>query len=160
MSTSQPSADSLPFHAGAVRQRYNVVPQAGQAAGYLKAVKSILAAVDGLTTREWDAFVRGMKMLGISDEVQAEVEAFDPTSKTVKELIPDLKPGGIGARMLLRDAIEIEGGDGSYGDSEKATIEKIAAELGVDAITVRSIEALVAMEQAVHRLRSALFPIQ
>jgi len=127
---------------------------------YLKAVKLVLHEVGCLTPREQRAYARGLDMLDFSAEIRRELDAFDPQASSLEELIPDLKPGGVGARMILRDVVEIHGGDGTYGDDEKAQVAKVAAKLGVDAPTLRALEALVDMEHAVHRLRSSLLPIQ
>lgn len=157
---SQSSSDHASFDATAVRLRYHVDPDPAKVPNYLKAVKLIVEQAGGLTPSKAEALTRGMNLIGISPDLQAEIKAFDPTSSSLAALIPDLKQGGVGARMLLRDAIEIEGGDGSYSAREKQAMAKVAAQLGVDGVTLRTIEALVDMEHAVHRLRSALYPIQ
>jgi tellurite resistance protein len=69
-----------------------------------------------------------------------------------------MKPGGLRARMLLRDAIEISRADGHYAQEEKAAVARAAKLLGVSETTVKSIESLVELEHAAKHLRKALFP--
>jgi uncharacterized tellurite resistance protein B-like protein len=142
-----------------VQERYGRLPSSDQQAlSYLKALKVIVGADGEIPEAELNALRKGMQRLGISDAVAKEVEAFDFKTGRLEDLLPGIKKGGLRARMLLRDAIEISRADGTYADAEKAAVAKAAGLIGVDQDTVKSLEALVELEHAAKHLRKALFP--
>jgi tellurite resistance protein len=99
-----------------------------------------------------------MQRLGLPEATVQEVERFDFKGGKIEDLLPGIKKGGLRARMLLRDAIELSRADGHYAAAEKEAVAKVAKLLGVDQATVKSIEALVELEHAARHLRKALFP--
>lgn len=143
-----------------VKERYGRLPKGGdaQVEAYLKALRVIIAA-DGTTDpAELAALRKGMTRLGIGDATRKVIEAFDPKSATLESLLPGIKKGGLRARMLIRDAVELARADGTYAAAEKAAVAKAATIVGVDKATVATIEALVELEHAAKHLRKALFP--
>ncbi len=147
------------YNQAAVKSRYGRTPSNDDVAiGYLKAVKVIIGADGEIAAGEQKAFDRGMDRLGISDAIRKEVTDFDFKTGKLEDVLPEIKQGGLRARMLLRDAIEISRADGVYADEEKAAVAKAAELLGVSAQTLKSIEALVELEHAANTLRKALFP--
>ena len=144
----------------AVAQRYGRQPKSDKdVSQYLKALKVIISADGEVHEAERAALHKGLeKVVGASPELVKEIDSFDPHGVTLQSVLPSMKPGGLRARMLLRDAIEISRADGKYAAEEKAAIAKAAQLLGVDETTVKSIESLVELEHAVKHLRKALFP--
>lgn len=144
-----------------VKERYGRLPSSEeQALSYLKALKVIVGADGEIPEAELKALRKGMQRLGLPDAVTREVDGFDFRSGKLEDLLPGFKKGGLRARMLLRDAIEVSRADGTYAAAEKAAVAKAAALLGVEPATVKSIEALVELEHAAKHLRKALFPKQ
>jgi uncharacterized tellurite resistance protein B-like protein len=142
-----------------VQERYGRLPSSDQQAiSYLKALKVIVGADGEIPEAELNAFRKGMQRLGIPDSLVKDVEAFDFKSGRLEDLLPDIRKGGLRARMLLRDAVEVARADGTYAEAEKAAVAKAAQLLGVDEAIVKSIEALVELEHAAKHLRKALFP--
>lgn len=142
-----------------VKERYGRLPNSDeQALTYLKALKVIVGADGEIQEAERKALQKGMQRLGLSSALVSQIDAFDFKTGKLEELLPGFKKGGLRARMLVRDAIEIARADGTYADAEKAAVAKAAGLLGVDRATVRSIEALVELEHAAKHLRKALFP--
>lgn len=147
----------MKYDANAVAQRYGKTPNDEQALKYLKALKVIVGADGTVAAAEMAALKKGMKRMGASDDLVKQIEEFDIKGVKLESVLPTLTQGGKRARYLLRDAIEISRADGTYADEEKAAVEKAAQLLGVDAATVKSIQALVELEHAVKRLNKALF---
>ena len=141
-----------------VRARYGRIPQDDQVVGYLKALKVIAGADGSIPKAEADALSKGMDRLGVPDATRKEIEAFDFKKAKLEDVLPAMKQGGLRARMLLRDAVDLARADGTYAAKEKAAVAKAAKLLGVDSATLGSIEALVELEHSVAHLRKALFP--
>ncbi|MCG8424265.1 MAG: TerB family tellurite resistance protein [Proteobacteria bacterium] len=147
------------YDASAVKSRYGRLPKTDdQTLNYAKAVKLIVGADGKIPAAEAQALRKGLGRLGATQDLIDEVDKFDHTSAKLEDLLGSMTKGGVRARMLLRDAIEISRADGHYADEERAAAARAAQLLGVDASTLKSIEALVEMEHAVASLRKALFP--
>lgn len=145
------------YDARAVKERYGRLPKSeAQGLNYLKALKCIIAADGEIAEAEWKALQKGMQRMGVSAEIIERVTQFEPSPKSLDELLADMKKGGKRARMLVRDAIELSRADGVYAEAEKAAVHRCAQLLGVDSTTVKALESLVEMEHAVKRLRKAL----
>jgi len=143
----------------AVKSRYGRAPKDDDLIlNYAKAVKAIVGADGSIPASEQKALKKGLERLGASDDVQKTVDGFDPKGAKVEDLLTGFRKGGVRARALLRDAIEISWADGHYAKEEQEATAKAAAALGVDEQTLHSIEALVEMERGVHRLQKVLFP--
>lgn len=143
----------------AVKQRYGRTPSSDDdGIAYLKAVKVIIGADGEIAPGEAKALEAGAKRFGLSAAVKKELDDFDFKSAKLDDVLPSMKKGGLRARMLLRDAIEISSADGTYADEERAAVHQAAEKLGVSAETVKSIEALVELERGVRHLRKTLFP--
>lgn len=142
-----------------VRERYGRLPKSEQdVAAYFQALKLIASADGAFPAEEERALHKGMARLGVGDDVRKAVDGFKPDGATLDSVMPKLKPGGLRARMLVRDAIELARADGTYAAKEKAAVEKAAKLVGVDDKTLGAIESLVELEHAVKHLRKALFP--
>jgi len=147
------------YDASAVTNRYGRIPKdEDQVRAYAKAVKIIVGADGAIPESEQKAMRKGLKRLGASEQVIGEVDQFDHADAKLEDVLGAVTKGGLRARMLLRDAIEISRADGHYAAEERAAAARAAELLGVDEMTLRSIESLVEMEHAVKRLRKALFP--
>lgn len=136
-------------------ERYRGGIKAEQIAGYLKALKIVIAS-DSIDPQELAALRTGMRWLGVSSEVRREVEDFDPAGKRLLDVLPGFRLGSLEARHMLRDAIELASSDGIYSQAERSTITRIAALLGVSKEVVLALEGLTEMERACRRLRKAL----
>ena len=142
-----------------VRERYGRVPGSGEdVAAYFKALKLIASADGSFPEDEQRALAKGMTRLGVGDDVRKAVDAFKPDGAALDTVMPKLKPGGLRARMLVRDAVELARADGTYAAKEKAAVAKAAKLVGVDERTLGSIESLVELEHALKHLKNALFP--
>lgn len=130
---------------------------AAEVTAYMKILKAIAAGDGTLAPAELVALRAGMARVALPREIAEEVERFDPKNADLGPLIAPIAKGGIRARMLLRDAIEIARADGAYGDGERAKAARAAALLGIDAQLLSQIEALVELEHAVATLRDAVF---
>jgi tellurite resistance protein len=147
------------YDATAVQERYGRTPKDDeQVRGYAKSVKIIVGADGAIPEAEQKALRKGLRRLGASEEVIREIEQFDHTGARLEDTLGAVTKGGLRARMLLRDAVEISRADGHYAAEEQAAAAKAAELLGVDQATLRTIESLVEMEHAVKRLRKTLFP--
>lgn len=147
------------FDETAVAQRYGRVPKSDDdAVQYLKALKVIISADGEAHEAELEALRKGFGRLGLTQELAKQVESFDGHGAKLESVLPKMKPGGLRARMLVRDAIELSRADGKYAQEEKAAVAQAAQLLGVDETTVKSIESLVELEHAVKHLSKALFP--
>jgi len=149
------------YNQDAVSERYGRTPKSDQdAVSYLKALKVIISADGHIAKEELEALNKGLARIGASEDLKKQVESFNPQGATLESVLPTMKPGGLRARMLLRDAIEISRADGHYAAEEKAAVARAARLLGVSETTVKSIESLVELEHATKHLRKALFPKQ
>lgn len=147
------------FDQTAVAQRYGRLPKSdAEALTYLKALKVIVSADGVLAEAEAKALHKGLERIGASKDVAKQIDSFDVKGVSLDSVLPQFKPGGLRARMLLRDAIEISRADGHYAAEEKAAVAKAARLLGVDDMALKAIETLVELEHAAKHLRKALFP--
>ncbi|WP_257463368.1 TerB family tellurite resistance protein [Archangium lipolyticum] len=147
------------FNETAVAQRYGRLPKSdNDAVQYLQALKVIISADGEAHEAELAALRKGLTKLGLTQDLTKQVESFDARGVKLESVLPKMKPGGLRAKMLLRDAIEISRADGKYAQEEKAAVAQAAKLLGVDEVTVKSIESLVELEHAVKHLRKGLFP--
>lgn len=144
------------FNEYAVQQRYGRAPKREQAVGYLKALKVIIGADGEIAEEEKNAFMRLMERMGAATDIVEEIEEFDFTTATLETVLPSMKPGGLRARMLLRDAVQIVRADGVYAVEEQAAVQRAAELLGLKTAFVSSIEALVELEEAVAKLTKSL----
>jgi uncharacterized membrane protein YebE (DUF533 family) len=142
-----------------VKERYGRLPAADQnVVEYFRALKFIASADRSFPDSERKALANGMTRLGVSDDVRKAVDSFETSGASLDKIVPKMKPGGLRARMLVRDAVELARADGTYSPKEKAAVAKAAKLVGVDQSTLQTIESLVELEHAVKRLRKALFP--
>lgn len=139
-------------------ERYAAYVPPQHVLGYLKALKIVIAADGHASDKELQALRLGMRFMGVPDSVREEVEAFDPQEAKLLQVLPGLSLGGLQARYLLRDAIELACSDGIYALAERNAVNRIAAILGISSEVVRSLEALNEMERAAKRLKKALLP--
>ena len=138
-------------------RRYDITPEdEPKILDYLKALKWIIGADGEIADAEWQALVRWMQKMHISETLMKATADFDFTQARLEEIMPDLKQGGFQARRLIRNAIEIARADGHYASEEHAAVHKAARLLGIEADIVRMIEGLVEMEEATAKLRHAL----
>lgn len=139
-------------------ERYSSYVQPQHMLGYLKALKIVIAADGTLSDKEMQALRLGMRYMGVPEEVRQQVEAFEPQEARLLQVLPSFQLGGVEARYLLRDAIELAGADGVYALAERNAVNRIATILGVSPEVVRSLESLVELERASRRLKKALLP--
>lgn len=148
--------DSNTYDHHAVNTRYGRTPETDEhALNYLKMLK-IVMSMDGELSdvAAFESFLHG---LGIADEFTKQVDAFSANGVAVKDVVPDMRHDGQLARLLVRDAVALMSQDGVYRVIERATVAKLACELGVGMGTVASIETLVELERSAARLHQALF---
>jgi len=113
-----------------------------EALATLRAVKA-LAAADGLSAGEAARLGEHMADMGAPADVRAAVEAFDPASASLAELVRDIPAepeGGGAARRLLVAAIAVAVVDG-YSEREREAIHEAARMLGVSRVWVQAMEA-------------------
>jgi uncharacterized tellurite resistance protein B-like protein len=139
-------------------ERYAAYVQPQHLLGYLRALKIVIAADGVVSEKELHALRLGMRYMGVPEEVRQQVEAFDPQEARLLQVLPSFQLGGIEARYLLRDAIELAGADGVYALAERNAVHRIATILGVSSEIVRTLESLVELERAARRLKKALLP--
>ncbi len=141
-----------------VTERYSAYIHSDHLLGYLKALKIVIAADENISPKELHALRVGMRFMGVSEEVRQQVEEFNPLEGRLLQILPNFRLGGLEARYLLRDAIELASADGVYSQAERAAVNRIAALLGVSNELVKALESLVEMERGLRRLRKALLP--
>ncbi|MBS2037899.1 hypothetical protein JST97_23135 [bacterium] len=139
-------------------ERYSGYVQPQHALGYLKALKIVIAADGSVSEKELHALRLGMRYMGVPDSVRQQVEEFDPQEARLLQVLPGFQLGGVEARYLLRDAIELAAADGVYAQAERHAVHRIASILGVSLEVVRMLESLVEFERAARRLKKALLP--
>lgn len=132
---------------------YGLPPGSLPGTFYDKLAKSILvvAAGDGrLTASERDYLVGLTKALGAPREVIESVRAFDPSRATLEDSFDkDLRPL---AKIVLYDAVRTARVDG-FAQKERELARRGAKLLGLDIGIVPSIEAMLAVEDAVRAAR-------
>lgn len=145
------------FDINTVMKRYDMSPDTEERAlRYLKALKLVIGADGEIADAEWDALVRFMNEHHVSQELMEQIAAFEISSATLEQVLPDYRKDSARARSLIRDAIEISRADGHYAVEESQAVQRAAQLLGVDASTVKALEALVEMEFSVLKLKEAL----
>jgi tellurite resistance protein len=150
---------SVALNESRVRERYGRMPKSeADVVSYFQALKLIASADGSFPDKEKKALDQGMTRLGVPDAVRKTVTAFDPKGQKLETVLGKFKTGGLRARMLVRDAIELSRADGVYSAKEKAAVAQAAKLVGVDAAMVKTIESLVELEHAVKHLRKSLFP--
>ncbi len=138
-------------------KRYDITPEDEPLVlDYLKALKWIIGADGEIAEAEWDALMKWMQRMHVSETLVKAVLDFDFRTVKLEAILPELKPGGFQARRLLRDAMEIARADGYYAREEHAAVQKAAALLGVDKDTLHAVESLVEMEEAIAKMKVAL----
>lgn len=140
------------------QERYSGFLQPQHLLGYLKALKIVVAADGTVSEKELHALRLGMRYMGVPESVRQQVEEFEPQEARLLQILPGFQLGGIEARYLLRDAIELAGADGVYANAERHAVSRIAAILGVSPDVLRMLESLVELERAARRLKKALLP--
>jgi len=139
-------------------ERYSAYVPPQYVLGYLKALKIVIAADGTVSDREMHALRLGMRYMGVPETMRQEIEDFDPQEARLLQVLPGFRLGGIEARYLLRDAIELASSDGVYAQAERNAVNRIANILGVSSELVRTLESLVELERAARRLKKALLP--
>lgn len=143
----------------AVSARYGRTPDSDdEIRAYAKALTLIVGADGEIADAERGAIRAGLERLGVADALIAEIGGYAPEPGALEELLASITPGGVEARLLLRDAIEVARADGKYADAERAATARAAEHLGVSDNTLLMLESLVELEHAVARLRRGLFP--
>lgn len=147
------------FDKSAVLSRYGRLPKNDdEIRSYAQAVKIVVGADGQIPPAEAKAMRMGLERLGASKKLVEEIEKFDHSKAKLEDVLKGFRKGGVRARALLRDAIDISQADGHYAKEERNAAAKAAKLLGVDDATLGAIEALVKMEHGVSRLQKALFP--
>lgn len=144
--------------ASRVSERYSAYIHNDHLLGYLKALKIVIAADENISPKELHALRVGMRFMGVPEEVRQQVEDFDPLEARLLQVLPNFRLGGLEARYLLRDAIELASADGVYSQAERAAVNRIAGLLGVSNELVKALESMVEMERGMRRLKKALLP--
>lgn len=144
--------------ASRVSERYSAYIHKDHLLGYLKALKIVIAADENIAPKELHALRVGMRFMGVPEEIRLQVEEFDPLETRLLQVLPNFRLGGLEARYLLRDAIELASADGVYSQAERAAVNRIATLLGVSKELVKALESMVEMERAMRRLKKALLP--
>ncbi|MBT9586698.1 TerB family tellurite resistance protein [bacterium] len=139
-------------------ERYSTYIHHDHILGYLKALKIVIAADENISPKELHALRLGMRFMGIPEEVRRQVEEFDPLEVRLLQVLPNFRLGGLEARYMVRDAVELASSDGVYSTAERAAVNRIASMLGVGKEMVRALESLVELERATRRLKKALLP--
>ena len=138
-------------------KRYDITPEDEPLVlDYLKALKWIIGADGEIAAAEWDALMKWMQRMHVSEQLVKAVSDFNFRTVRLEDILPELKPGGYQARRLLRDAMEIARADGYYAREEHAAVQKAASLLSVDTDTLHAIESLVEMEEAIAKMKVAL----
>ena len=138
--------------------RYSAYVPPQHILGYLKALKIVIAADGTVSDREMHAMRLGLRYIGGAETVRQQVEAFEPQETRLLQVLPNFRLGGIEARYLLRDAIELAASDAVYAHAERNAVNRIATILGVSSELVRTLESLVELERAARRLKKAILP--
>ncbi len=139
-------------------ERYSAYVQPQHLLGYLKALKIVIAADGAASDREVQALRVGMRYMGVPEIVRQQIEDFDPRQTRLIQVLPGFRLGGIEARYLLRDAIELASSDGVYAQAERNAVHRIAKILGVSPELLGVLETLVELERAARRLKKAVLP--
>ena len=140
----------------AVTQRYGQTPSRDLTLGYLKALKVIIGADGEIADAEMAALQDLMQEMGVAADIATEIDEFDYETGKLEEVLPNMKPGGRRARLLLRDAVQIVRADGIYAVEEQAAVAKTAELLKVGSGTLKAIEALVELEEAAAKLHKSI----
>ncbi len=93
--------------------------------------------------------------LNVDEDVVADWEEFDYEEADLEEIFFSFKHASFANfnKLLIYDAVRMCAADGDYADEEKERVAEAAGILQVSRETLTSIEALVDIEQAAHKLR-------
>ena len=152
------NTDSLFYDVATLERMFGRQPDS-EAEVRLGAKLSLLVVLsDGPAAGGVEGLFRSMRRAGMSEEMIAELGAFDPRGAALVDFIPRrVTAGGSHARRLVYALLLGALGDGLLGEGERRAIERVAVHLSVPSATVTSLRALVEMERAVDDLRLALF---
>ena len=93
--------------------------------------------------------------LGVDEEIVADWEEFEYEDADLGELFYSFKHATYGNfnKLLIYDAIRMSSADGDYALEEKERVAEAGKILQISREALTSIEALVDMEHATHKLR-------
>lgn len=93
--------------------------------------------------------------LNVDEDTVADWEDFEYEEADLEEVFLNIRSSSFANfnKLLLYDAIRMCSADGDYAEEEKEKVAEAAKILQVSREAVTSIEALVEMEQATHKLR-------
>ncbi|NJK53771.1 MAG: hypothetical protein HC936_15020 [Leptolyngbyaceae cyanobacterium SU_3_3] len=122
---------------------------------YIKAVL-ICANGDGkVSPRERGWVVSHFAALGAPDALLDELNSYD-ADEDIEKTISATPVTDVSRYFLIYDAIRACSADEAFSDSERATVVRMAAKLGVPAEVVRQIEELVIEETQLREKRLKL----
>jgi uncharacterized membrane protein YebE (DUF533 family) len=122
---------------------------------FFKALIVCCNADGNLTDEEREWCIGYCAATGGSPETLAALQDY-PGDEPVAEVIGRGQPQAAAQRRLIYDAIRAASSDGDYNDAERATVRRMAAEVGVTADEVAEFEALYAEEQRLKDRRISL----
>lgn len=95
------------------------------------------------------------RALHVDEEIVADWEEFEYEDADLEEIFFSFRHASFANfnKLLLYDAIRMCSADGEYAEEEKEKVYEAAKILQVSSEAVISLEALVEMEQAAHKLR-------
>jgi uncharacterized tellurite resistance protein B-like protein len=93
--------------------------------------------------------------LNVDEEVVADWEEFEYEMADLEEIFMSFSHASFASfnKLLIYDAVRMCSADGDYAEAEKDQVAEAARILQVSRETLTSIEALVDIEQAAHKLR-------
>jgi hypothetical protein len=127
---------------------------------YVHLILMIVGRDGEISEAEWTYFLGGAKAMGIPDEVAESWRSYDHKKGDIDAELAKYREqvGSKGAHSFLYDAIRVARAD-SYHPAERVGIANAAAKLGISDATLKQIEHVIALEEAVRALRiSILFP--
>jgi uncharacterized membrane protein YebE (DUF533 family) len=133
--------------------------QAPSSEAYTAYLKSLLLCANGdgrLTSEEREWVVGFASAYGASDSLVEELKSY-AANEDIEKVISGSPPESDGSRRyLIYDAIKACSADLGYSDSERATVTKMAAKLGISQAVVGQIEAICIEEAQLREKRQAL----
>lgn len=127
---------------------------------YGQALLTIAGADGKVSPAELQWLIRHQRTFGAPEDVITQYTAFDYRSADLKSLTTDSVtnvPTWTAGPSLVYHAIQMCAADGTYSTKEQRKVHQAAKLLGVPQDTVRTLHALVDMEQATADMRKALF---
>jgi hypothetical protein len=122
---------------------------------FAKAIKTVASADGKLSQNEWDELVSLGRDLGATEDVIAEVDAYDAKESGLAALFEGVYDPHA-TRALLYDAIRVASVDG-YHEKEKACVARAAKILKVDDSTLATIEGIVELEAVIAGVKKRVF---